>query len=326
MRCWLVCALAALGSAAPAAPPVREVRVLMGSTAEVAAEGLPDPSAVDGAFAAMGRVDRLMSLWKESELRALNRDGSGRLSPDTLAVLSHALAVAAASDGAFDPTVEPLVRARGGYGGRAREVPARERESLLKCIGFGRVTIDEDGRVRLPEGGGLDLDGIAKGYACDLAMEFLRRAGARSAVVDLGSSSTAVFGAPVELAVRNPETRGGAPWARFVVEEGAVATSGSDQRGGHILDPRTGLPASRLLSATVVAQTGVEADALSTAIFVLGARKGLALAERRGAAALVLYRRSGRRVVETTSGFGRRFHLEAAEGVKVTPSFGRRAP
>jgi thiamine biosynthesis lipoprotein len=295
-----------------AIPRFREVRVIMGTTAEIAAEGVADPRALDDAFAAVWRVDALMSLWKETELTALNRDGEGHLSADTLTVVRHALEVAKASGGAFDPTVEPLVRARGGYGGPPRQPSADETRQLLRRVGFDQVTIDQEGCVRLNRGGGIDLGGIAKGYAADLALAALRKVGARAGLVDLGGSSIGTFGAELTMAVRNPEDPNGEPVATFVLDDGAVATSGFDQRGEHVLDPRTGEPARAVLGTTIVASTGIEADALSTAVFVLGAPAGLALAGGRGAAALVLVRESGRAVLHTTPGFAERFRLRTA--------------
>jgi FAD:protein FMN transferase len=296
-----------------------EVRLVMGTRAEVQVAGIEDPAAVvEAAFAALDVVDRSMSLWKESELTRLNRAGEARVSAELLAVLDHALEVAAACEGAFDPTVEPLVRAAGGFGGPRRQLTMAEHKDLLALVGARHVHVDRtNGSVRLDPGTALDLGGIAKGFAVDLALRALRTAGAESGLVDLGQSSISVFGQPLTLEVRNPERPDGPAWARFSLSEGHVSTSGGDQRKDHILDPRTGQPAHRVLSATVIAASAMEADALSTAVFVLGVERGLALLERRGAAGFVLRRRSGRAVVETTAGLRSRYGLEPAAGVVV---------
>jgi len=300
-------------------PPVRETRLVMGTTAEVQVTGLAEAGPVlAAAFAALSRVDDSMSLWKPSELQRLNDHGTGRVSPDLLAVVQGAVEVAAASGGAFDPTVEPLVRATGGLGGRRRALRPAERRLLLQRVGFARVHVDPaTAEVRLAPGTCLDLGGIAKGYAVDLAMGELRRAGAEGGLVDLGTSSLGVFGDPVAVDVRDPESATGAPWASFRLADAFLATSGADQRGAHIFDPRTGRAARGVLSATVVARTGLEADALSTALYVMGAADGLALLERRGAAGLVLLREHGRKVVRTTTGFGAAYGLVTAAGVAL---------
>ncbi len=291
----------------------------MGTTAEVRATGLADPAAaLDRAFAALDRVDGQMSLWKESDLTRLNAAGAGIVPAELFEVVRAALDVAAASGGAFDPTVEPLVRATGGVGGPRRALGDAERQELLARVGAGKVHLDEaTRRIRLDDHAALDLGGIAKGYAADLALRELRAAGARSGLVDLGGSSIGVFGEALAADVRDPEGAG-VPWASFVVLDLAVSTSGGDQKPGHILDPRTGLPAAGVLAVTVVAATGIEADALSTAAYVLGADEGLRLLRRRGADGLVLLRDGGRRVVRTTPGFATRYHLVAAAGIEVT--------
>jgi FAD:protein FMN transferase len=310
-------ALFALG----AGPSAREVRLVMGATAEVRAAGAADPAAaLDAAFAALQRVDDRMSLWKPSELTTLNHAGRARVSPDLAAVLWHALDVSFASGGAFDPTVEPLVRAAGHLGGRPRRLGRCQRARLLERVGTAHVHLDTATReVSLDPGTRLDLGGIAKGYAVDLALDALRRAGASAGLVDLGGSSLGVFGGPAPVDVRDPEDPARPPWATFEIDGAALASSGGDQRPGHILDPRTGLPARGVLAATVVARTATEADALSTAVYVLGADLGLALLSRRGAEGLVLLREGQRPVIRSSPGFAAAHALVAAPGVTVQP-------
>jgi FAD:protein FMN transferase len=313
--------LAVLALGASQAEPAREVRLVMGATAEVQASGLADPApALGAAFAALQRVDDRMSLWRPSELTTLNHAGSARVSRDLGAVLWHALDMSYASGGAFDPTVEPLVRAAGHLGGKARRLSRCQRWGLLARVGTAHVHLDPATReVRLDPGTRLDFGGIAKGYAVDQALAALREAGAAGALVDLGGSSLGVFGTSTTVAVRDPEDARAPPWATFTLADAALASSGGDQRPGHILDPRTGLPARKVLAATVVAGTAMEADALSTAVYVLGAEEGMALLARRGAAGLVLTREEGRRVIRASPGFAASRSLRAADGVTVEP-------
>jgi FAD:protein FMN transferase len=304
-----------------AAAPVREVHLVMGTTAEVQVTGVVEPApAIDAAFAALDRVDLLMSLWKPSELTTLNRVGRGRVSLETSTVLWHALDMSHASGGAFDPTIQPLARASGQLGGKRRNLGRCERWRLLARVGTAHVHLDPATReVSLDPGTRLDFGGIAKGYAVDLALEALRSAGARGGLVDLGGSSLGVFGTSTVVAVRDPERPAASPWATFELREAALGTSGGDQRGEHIFDPRTGLPARKVLAATVVARSAMEADALSTAVYVLGADEGLALLARRGAAGLVLSREEGRAVIHASPGFAAAHALRPAEGVAVRP-------
>lgn len=299
--------------------PAHEMRLVMGTTAELWVDGVePAAPALDAAFAVLDAVDASMSLWKESELRALNRSGDARVSPLLFETLRRALDVAADSGGAFDPTVEPLLRARGAYGESPRRPAGSELRRLLQRVGFGRVQLEAaTRRVRLEHGTALDLGGIAKGYAADLALDELRRAGARRALVDLGTSSQCVFGDTLTLEVAHPLDPTQPAWATFTLRDACVASSSTSQRGEHILDPRSGRPAEGLLGATVVASEGAEADALSTALFVLGPEPGLRLLARRGAQGFVLLRRRGRSLMLTTPGFAEGYALDAGAWVSV---------
>ena len=313
-----VAALAALALAFADTPPSGEMRVLMGTTAEVRALGLEDPrAALDAAFAALQAVDDSMSLWKDSELTALNRSGSGRVSEPLFATLRVALEVARASGGAFDPTVEPLVRASGGLGGPRRRLDEGERRRLLERVGHRRVELDEATRsVTLRDGARLDLGGVAKGHAVDLAVGALRASGATAGLVDLGRSSVAVFGQPLTLDVADPQDERRRPWATLVLSDQALSSSSNAQQPDHILDPRSGLPARGLLGVTVVTASAAEADALSTAVFVLGAQAGLRLLRERGAdGLLLLHDPRGRRLILLTPGFRDRHELQVAAGV-----------
>jgi thiamine biosynthesis lipoprotein len=315
-------ALAAAALLVAPQAPAREVRLVMGTTAEVQAEMSSGDAAaaLAAAFAALDLVDSRMSVWKESELLALNRTGKALLSAPTATVLGAALDVAEASGGAFDPTVEPLLRARGDYGAPPQALTADAERLLLARVGWHRVHFDAvTRRVRLDTGTALDFGGIAKGYAADLAVAALERAGAERGLVDLGDSSLAAFGQTLEIALRDPESAERPPWGVFRVDHQSVSTSGGDQKPGHIVDPRTGRPVASILATTVVAETGIMADALSTAVFVLGARDGLALLTRRGAAGLILTREAGRAVIRTTPGFEARYGLERAPGVELLP-------
>lgn len=314
----LLAALLALAPGTPAAAPSREVRVLMGTTAEVQALAPGDARpVVEAAFAALTAVDDAMSLWKQSELAALNRSGSAVVSEPLFATLRIALAIARASGGAFDPTVEPLVRASGGLGGARRRLGAAERRTLLARVGYQRVELDETTRrVTLRGGSRLDLGGVAKGYAVDLAVSALRAQGATAGLVDLGRSSVAAFGEPLTLDVADPQDERLRPWATIVLSNEALSSSSDAQRPGHILDPRSGLPASGLLGVTVVAASAAEADALSTAVFVLGAEAGLRLLQERGADGLLLLRGTrGRNLLRLTPGARDRLDLQVAPGV-----------
>ncbi|MDR0381060.1 MAG: FAD:protein FMN transferase [Oscillospiraceae bacterium] len=231
-----------------------------------------------------------------SEIGAV-RAASGRapvpVSEDTYGLLTLALEVAALSGGAFDPTVEPLV-ALWGIGTGAAAVPAEaDIARVLKLVDYRRVVLDgTDRTVYLPEAGmGLDLGGIAKGYAADEANRLLDEAGVTHAILDFGGNVLLrgghPEGKPWRVGIRKPVPGEDGYACVLSLRDGTVVTSGGYERyfvaedGAvyhHIMDPATGRPAETgLLSATIICDNSARADALSTACFVLGLDGALAL-------------------------------------------------
>lgn len=256
----------------------------------------PDSARADAALAAaqsaVFRVDSLMSTYRgESEISALNAAaGTGawqKLASETLAVLLAARRAAEASGGAFDVTVGPLMEA---WGFRTRRT-GRPTEALLDSararVDYRALEIDSAGsRARLVrEGMAVDLGAIAKGYALDVAAAAMRAAGADAGMIDLGGN-VYVFGAPQQrdewkIGILDPRQTQ-LTLGVIALREGSVSTSGDYEqffqyegvRYSHIMDARTGIPARGIAQVTVSAATGLQADALSTILFVLGPDAG----------------------------------------------------
>lgn len=298
---------------APAATPAarRSVSVptrTMGTYAQVILVTSDSAAAAPAALAAHAsfrHVDSLMSNWTTtSEVARLNREagaGPTRVEPEVARVITAALRVGRESGGAFDVTVEPLVRAWGFLGGKPRVPTAEEAEAAFRRVGAGQIAFDAATRTLrfANDGVRVDLGGIAKGYAVDRAADALRARGVTDALVDL-SGNMAALGAPPgaqawRIGVRDPRDR--VPhFARLLLRDEAVATSGkyeqfvaADGRTyGHILDPRSGRPAEGLIAVTVVAPDAMTADAWGTALFVLGPAEARRLAAARADLAAVL--------------------------------------
>jgi thiamine biosynthesis lipoprotein len=274
-----------------------ETAEIMGSVFTVKIEGHDDPSAATGAaFDEIRRIDRLLSTYKEdSEISDVNRRAASE--PVTVGAAFWEVALASRryhelSDGCFDPTIRPLMKTW-GFTRREGRVPTDEElAQALPLVDFGKVTLDEAARsIALGrEGMALDFGGIAKGYAVDRAVKELKERGVNSAIIDAAGNFYAL-GTPNgrerwRAGVRHPLRRNEII-ATLPVADRGVATSGNYERffeidGSkycHIMDPRTGRPVEGMLSATVVAETAMAADALSTAVFVLGGEKGMALIE-----------------------------------------------
>ena len=256
---------------------------------------------------ALAAVDQAMSTYKpDSELSAFNDAPGGQevtLSPALAEVIALAFDVNARSGGAFDVTVGPLVD-RWGFGTRGglQDLPSdAELEALKARLGHDHLTFDgttlrkDDTALRV------DLSAIAKGYGVDQAALALEAAGYDDFMVEVGGeirvSGNTEAGRPWRLAIEKPSATERAIYEVVELRDQALATSGDYRnftvvqgtRYSHTIDPTTGRPVTHhLASVSVVASTCAEADALATALNVLGPQRGLALAEREGLAALFL--------------------------------------
>lgn len=310
-----VCIAAAAGCAVTepeAAATVARARFLMGTRLEIEAAGPTAAQAIEQAFAEVERLDAILSNWRgDSEVSRLNAaaaDAAFRCSPDLFAAATTALHWAERTGGAFDPTVEPLVRRLGLRGGEGRLpgiAPEPEPDPAAPLpIGWRLVQVEAASRsLRYrARGMGLDFGGIGKGIALDAAAAVLRRHGTTSARLDFGGQ-TLVFGAgPDEggwrLGLSDPDERDQVVGS-IVLRSGSLAASGNAERSktdaqgrtvSHLLDPATGRPARYQGSVTVIAPDATSADALSTALFVMGPERGLAWAEANGLDVLYLSR------------------------------------
>jgi thiamine biosynthesis lipoprotein len=234
------------------------------------------------------RVEDALTTWRPGgPLYALNAAPAGSpvaLPPEISAVLAAVFEWSRRTDGAFDPTVLPLVSAW-DLRGRGRVPSSADLARALVATGTARFRLGTAGAARLHPSSGIDEGAWGKGYALDRAAAALREAGVRGAVLDLGGQILAIGKA--EVAIADPRDRARAA-ATLEADNQSVSTSGNSERGisvggrrvGHLLDPRTGRPAPDFGSATVVAPSGLSADVLSTAFFVAGPEKGLELSQR----------------------------------------------
>lgn len=270
---------------------------------------------------ALDAVVEQMSPWREdSAISRFNAApaGSTHVVPDAFAtVLGVALEIARISDGTFDPTTGALVDAWGfgPPGPVARAPDDATLAHLLAASGIARLAFDRHARtVTQPGGLRLDLSAIAKGFGVDQAVEALQAAGVRDALVEVGGELRALGrrpdGTPWTVSIEHPD--GGAAFTRVRLTDRAIATSGDyrrvrfdgDMRIAHTLDPRTGRPVTHALaSATVLHASAMHADALATALMVLGPEAGLAFANRHGLAALLVTRTPGGTATRATPAF-----------------------
>jgi FAD:protein FMN transferase len=297
--------------AGAATDETHEYRFVMGTSVEVQAFGGDETTrreAIAEAFAAFADVDRLMSNYRaDSELALVNREAARAgvpISDAMFAVLDAARRVSVASNGAFDVTVGPLVRLWGFHDKTPHLPTALELAAVRPLVDYRHVRLDPDRRtVRFTHPNvELDLGGIAKGFAVEIAAGVLRRRGL-AGFIDAGGNQFLLGTPPGKrlwtIGIKDPA----APAQVLGVldtAETSVSTSADyynflvagDRQYGHILDPRTLQPAASALSVTIVSRDGTMADAMSKAAFVLGPRAGLALVDSfPGMAAVIVYRK-----------------------------------
>lgn len=302
----------------------------MGTTYSVKAVGLTENDGGAeikvGVAQVLETVNRRMSTYDEnSEVSRLNNHGSGtwmNVSNDLLSVMEEALRISKLSRGAFDVTVGPLVNlwGFGPSGGRERAPEEEAIRQALGSVGYQRIRVRSSPPGIMKESPNIyvDVSAIAKGYAVDRVADYLETQGIHRYLVEVGGELRAkgrnARGVPWRIAIEKPVT--GHRTIHTVVEiaGNAVATSGdyrnyfeeNGKRFSHTIDPRTGRPVGhKLASVTVIHPSAMRADALATALMVLGPEEGYALAEREQLAALFLIKGPGDFLADPSPGFER---------------------
>lgn len=275
--------------------------------------------ALDRAAERLAELEQELSVTiPDSDIGRLNSSGGVpvTVSDDTAEILRAALEVSAQSRGALDVTIYPVLREWGFTTGEYSVPDSETLAELLENVDYTRVEIAGN-EVSIPEGFAVDLGAVAKGYASDCAAEIMRSCGVSSAVMNLGGNvcvtGSKPDGSPWKVAVADPF--GGEYLGTLSVSDCFVITSGKyercftgedGRRYHHIIDPATGYPSENGLSAvTVLGESGVECDALSTALLVLGEEGAADLWREHGGFEMLLVT-DDRRLV-STRGFAEKF-------------------
>lgn len=249
--------------------------------------------AVAKAFHAIQEVDDLMSVYKEdSEVSMLNAAAGQemiRVHTSIIRILSYAKSFSSFTSGSFDITIEPLMQLW-GFRNQTKvlsRIPTdREIRQTLDTIGSQNIFIDEkENRVGfLHPNSRIDLGGIAVGYSVDRAVNVLHDEGIESAFINHSGDAFALGSPPDSdgwnIAIPHPQNPDDVIES-FTLRDKAVSTSGNyhsytecqSKRFGHILDPHRGIPGEGMLSATIIADSSIEADALATGLFCMGKEK-----------------------------------------------------
>ncbi len=299
----------------------------MGTQFSVKLVASPEPDAAHLQLllrAELAAINSLMSTWDpDSELSRFNASRSldwFGVSPRMLAVLEASKEVSDKSSGAFDVTVGPLVNLWGfGPEQHQFEVPAdADLSAAGKRIGYQRLELRQSPPAMRKQVADLyvDLSAVAKGYAVDALAELLEAQGISDYLVEIGGeirvAGKNAEGDPWRIAVESP-TPGPRTVQKIIYpRDNAVATSGDyrnffeidGRRYSHTIDPRTGRPVTHdLASVTVVHKSAMHADALATALLVLGPESGMAMAARESLAVLMIVRNDGGIAMRSSQAF-----------------------
>jgi len=315
-----------LCSAAAFAAETSDSEFILGTVCSVRLVDGGSRSILSAIFARLREIDARMSAnSKDSEVEAINRAAgmeAVKVSPDTFFVVSKALEYARLSNGAFDPTIGPLVKLW-GIGTESAHLPEpTEIAAALKLIDYRKVLMDPAAstvKLATPKMR-LDLGAIAKGYAADEVKRILSERKVKAAVIDLGGN-VYVFGKkkdgkPWKIGVQDPLSERGDYLGIVSGFEETVVTSGiyerffehNGRRYHHILDVKTGYPVDNgLVSTTIVASSSTDADGLSTTLFALGLSKGMILAKSQKNVEVIMVDSSMK--VHLSSGAGALFTL-----------------
>lgn len=255
----------------------------------------------------VNRLDYLMSNYKEeSELSKVNRNAASEptyCDNELAYIIEESLKYSDITNGAFDITIGPLMKEWGFFKGQGKIPGKEELESVLESVSYKNIIIEEEMKKSLFRGPSIvktisfknrgtqiDLGGIGKGYAVDMATRILKGNRIKSALINFAGNIYA-YGTPPGkeswvIGLQHPRKSEGI-FSSFEVKDKAVSTSGdyekffiiNGKRYSHIIDPRTGNPVKDIVSVTIVADNATRADALSTGVFVLGLDKGMELIE-----------------------------------------------
>lgn len=275
----------------------RETRSLMDTTVTIQIRNENKNhaiEAIDKAFDKMIQTENLMSAYDEnSQLYKLNDDGYLKnANPELVHVIKKSKHYYNISNGAFDITVKPIIdlwESKFAPEGPHKPPTDEEINEALKLVNISNITI-KDTNLYMKEDMRITLGGIAKGYVVDKAIESLRKSGIEHGFVNAGGDGRYIGyrkdNDGWRIGLQNPN-KSGAYITKMNLHNMSVATSGNYERyyndsidASHIVDPRNGKSTSKIISSTVIAKSAMDADAYSTAVFVLGKEKGLEMVEK----------------------------------------------
>lgn len=266
-----------------------------------------------------------------SRLNATGADAPVAISSETFNLLEISKHYSELSDGAFDVTVGPIIRAWGLDGGTVPKRPLMKEQVAphLERVGSRHIILSGNKAFLDQNGVEINLGGIAKGYGVDVCCHQLQGRGIRNVLINLGGNIRCLGYAhdqePWKIGVRNPFRPKRMLGTLRLSNGQSVATSGNYERFvtinrrryAHIIDPRTGYPVEGIASVTVISPSAVEADALSTALFVQGIKEGLNTLKKADSCDALFVPDKKPIEVWVTEGFARQFDADASVSNRI---------
>ncbi len=289
----------------------------MGTLVEIKVAGLERrkaEKAIGTAFEEMERIDSLGGITKRGDIYWLNKNGEAEVSPEVEEMITRSIQYGHMTGGSFDITLYPILKRWSYFEDTTLSIPGEEElATLLPLVDYRQIKVTGHTIGFLKHGMGIDLGGIAKGYAVDKAVQALESHGATSALVEAGGDirviGTRPDGSPWRIGLRHPRKSG--IMAVFELSDRSICTSGDYEkfferdgvRYHHLLDPEFGYPGKGCCSVTVLASDATTADVLATGVFILGPERGLALIDSlEGIEGVIVSEREGELEIQVSKG------------------------
>ncbi|MDF1558047.1 MAG: FAD:protein FMN transferase [ANME-2 cluster archaeon] len=301
---------------------ISQSRQMMGTivTIEIIGTSTDAQDAINSAFNEIDRIEGLMSTYDpKSEISILNIEGKiSNTSEDFIYVIEQSIHYGDISSGAFDISIKPILDLWKNKINAGEFPTGQDINETLLLVNYSNISLNNGTISFQMEGTSITVDGIAKGYAVDQAVMTLKSSGYTNGFVNAGGDGmyfgTKPDGSKWIVGIRNPDNKSDSVVV-MEISDMAVATSGNYERYfnesarlSHISDPRTGYSSEGLMSVTVIAGSAMEADALATAVFVLGPGSGLDLIENTENTECFLI--TAEKQIMTSSGFDAYLSLE----------------
>lgn len=296
----LICSLLTACGKSTSEKAARKTVIAMDTAITLTAYGKNAEKALAEAENEIYRLDTKMSRSNENgEIYPLNINEKAQVSDETALVINTALDISKSTNGAFDITVAPIMDLWGFFGHEYRVPNETEINEQLKKVNYKNIAADNNTFI-LNNGARIDLGGIAKGYASDRVKEIFKENNIKSGLISFGSAIQAVGtkpdGSKWRIGITDPQNKD-SHIARLDISDKCVATSGSyeqafeenGQKYHHIINPSTGYPSSSgLASVSVIGDNAATADALSTALFVMGLDEAISYWKNRNGFEMIL--------------------------------------